>query len=268
MKTIFLIFFLIFFSLNSASANRDITNLKMKPSVHKGKKGKPYEVVQSKNGEPSIGKKAYKFTLLPYDCGSDPGKFSDCKARPIRARSEIGAWKNTFSSIKSERWISFSIFLPEDYQSVFPTRASFFQIYKKGLGPILMLRDLGNDRLIAGIKESSSAETILGSINLVNISEMLGEWTHFKIHLKYTNETDGFWKFYVNDKLKYHVEGATRGIVKSNNGLYVKVGIYQTGTDVYKKFHQKDIPTQTIYMDNIFVSKTEKGLIKLIDKAK
>jgi hypothetical protein len=52
-----------------------------------------------------------------------------------------------------------------------------------------MLRDLGNDRLIAGIMESSSAETILGSINLVNISEMLGEWTHFKIHLKYTNET-------------------------------------------------------------------------------
>ena len=35
-----------------------------------------------------------------------------------------------------------------------------------------------------------------------------------------------------------------------------------------KKFHQKDIPTQTIYMDNIFVSKTEKRLIKLIDKAK
>ena len=62
MKKIFLIFFLIFFSLNSASANRDITNLKMKPSVHKGKKGKPYEVVQSKNGEPTIGKKAYKFT--------------------------------------------------------------------------------------------------------------------------------------------------------------------------------------------------------------
>jgi hypothetical protein len=267
MKTIFVIFFLIFFSLNSASANRDITNLKMKPSVHKGKKGKPYEVVKSKNGEPTIGKKAYKFTLLPYDCGRD-SKWSDCKARPIRARSEIGAWKNTFSSIKSERWISFSIFLPEDYQSVFPTRASFFQIYKKGLGPILMLRDLGNDLLIAGIMETNSAEIISGKANLVNISEMLGEWTHFKIHLKYTDETDGFWKFYVNDKLKYHVEGATRGIVKSKNGLYVKAGIYQTGTDVYKKFHQKDIPTQTIYMDNIFVSKTEKRLIKLIDKAK
>ena len=266
MRKIFLIFLLIFFSLNSASANRDITNLKMKPSVHKGKKGKPYEVVESKNGEPTIGKKAYKFTLLPYDCGRG-SKWSDCKARPVRARSEI-EWKNTFSSIKSERWISFSIFLPEDYQSVFPTRASFFQIYKKGLGPILMLRDLGNDLLIAGIMESNSAEIISGKANLVNISEMLGEWTHFKIHLKYTDEADGFWKFYVNDELKYHIEGSTRGIVKSKNGLYVKAGIYQTATDVYKKFHQKNIPTQTIYMDNIFVSKTEKKLIKLIDKAK
>ena len=131
-----------------------------------------------------------------------------------------------------------------------------------------MLRDLGNDLLIAGIMESNSAEIISGKANLVNISEMLGEWTHFKIHLKYTDETDGFWKFYVNDKLKYHIEGSTRGIVKSKNGLYVKAGIYQTGTDVYKKFHQKDIPTQTIYMDNIFVSKTEKRLIKLIDKTK
>ena len=239
----------------------------MKPSVHKGKKGKPYEVVQSKNGEPTIGKKAYKFTLLPYDCGRG-SKWSDCKARPTRARSEIGAWKNTFSSIKSERWISFSIFLPEDYQSVFPTRASFFQIYKKGLGPILMLRDIGNDLLVAKIMETNSAEIISGKANLVNISEMLGNWTHFKIHLKYTDEADGFWKFYVNDELKYHIEGSTRGIVKSKNGLYVKAGIYQTATDVYKKFHQKDIPTQTIYMDNIFVSKTEKKLIKLIDKAK
>lgn len=238
----------------------------MKPSVHKGKKGKPYEVVQSKNGEPTIGKKAYKFTLLPYDCGRG-SKWSDCKARPVRARSEI-EWKNTFSSIKSERWISFSIFLPEDYQSVFPTRASFFQIYKKGLGPILMLRDIGNDLLVAKIMETNSAEIISGKANLVNISEMLGNWTHFKIHLKYTDEADGFWKFYVNDELKYHIEGSTRGIVKSKNGLYVKAGIYQTATDVYKKFHQKDIPTQTIYMDNIFVSKTEKKLIKLIDKAK
>ena len=266
MKKIFLIFLLIFFSLNSASANRDITNLKMKPSVYKGKKGKPYEVVQSKNGEPTIGKKAYKFTLLPYDCGRG-SKWSDCKARPVRARSEI-EWKNTFSSIKSERWISFSIFLPEDYQSVFPTRASFFQIYKKGLGPILMLRDIGNDLLVAKIMETNSAEIISGKANLVNISEMLGNWTHFKIHLKYTDEADGFWKFYVNDELKYHIEGSTRGIVKSKNGLYVKAGIYQTATDVYKKFHQKNIPTQTIYMDNIFVSKTEKKLIKLIDKAK
>ena len=239
----------------------------MKPSVHKGKKGKPYEVVESKNGEPTIGKKAYKFTLLPYDCGRG-SKWSDCKARPTRARSEIGAWKNTFSSIKSERWISFSIFLPEDYQSVFPTRASFFQIYKKGLGPILMLRDIGNDLLVAKIMETNSAEIISGKANLVNISEMLGNWTHFKIHLKYTDEADGFWKFYVNDELKYHIEGSTRGIVKSKNGLYVKAGIYQTATDVYKKFHQKNIPTQTIYMDNIFVSKTEKKLIKLIDKAK
>jgi len=238
----------------------------MKPSVHKGKKGKPYEVVESKNGEPTIGKKAYKFTLLPYDCGRG-SKWSDCKARPVRARSEI-EWKNTFSSIKSERWISFSIFLPEDYQSVFPTRASFFQIYKKGLGPILMLRDIGNDLLVAKIMETNSAEIISGKANLVNISEMLGNWTHFKIHLKYTDEADGFWKFYVNDELKYHIEGSTRGIVKSKNGLYVKAGIYQTATDVYKKFHQKDIPTQTIYMDNIFVSKTEKRLIKLIDKAK
>ena len=238
----------------------------MKPSVYKGKKGKPYEVVQSKNGEPTIGKKAYKFTLLPYDCGRG-SKWSDCKARPVRARSEI-EWKNTFSSIKSERWISFSIFLPEDYQSVFPTRASFFQIYKKGLGPILMLRDIGNDLLVAKIMETNSAEIISGKANLVNISEMLGNWTHFKIHLKYTDEADGFWKFYVNDELKYHIEGSTRGIVKSKNGLYVKAGIYQTATDVYKKFHQKDIPTQTIYMDNIFVSKTEKKLIKLIDKAK
>lgn len=256
---------------------KDISNVNWKPSVHLGKEYKPYEIVKAKDGEPAIGKRSFKFTVMPYDCGYDPGgKWSDCDAGIVRARSEVGAWNDTFSSVKSERWISFSIFVPEDFQSAYPVKTSFFQIYKKKLGPIMMLRDLGSDRLVAQLKETASgyysdgsSSTVSGVPTLIKISEMKGKWTHFKVHLRYTDEDDGFWKFYVNGELKYHVAGRTKGLVKTKNGLYLKAGLYQTGTDMYKKFHKgKDIPAQTIYIDNIYQTKTEEKLSKLINKAK
>ena len=55
----------------------EITNLQWKKSVAYGKKlSKFRETVTS----PALGKKAWKITLLPRDCGRDKeGDYSDCK---------------------------------------------------------------------------------------------------------------------------------------------------------------------------------------------
>ena len=56
---------------------KEITNIQWNKSVAKGKKLSNFrETVTS----PALGKKAWKITLLPMDCGRDKeGDYSDCK---------------------------------------------------------------------------------------------------------------------------------------------------------------------------------------------
>ena len=115
---------------------REITNIQWNKSVAKGKKLKKFrETVTS----PALGKKAWKITLLPRDCGRDKeGDYSDCKNNGKgavvghgggdRARSEYSSKKR----YRGEKWISVSIFLPNDFKSVEPVSTSLFQIYEWG----------------------------------------------------------------------------------------------------------------------------------------
>ena len=123
----------------AANANKkDITNINFKSSVAEGKIGKSYEIVKDGSGEPVIGKSAYKFVAIPFDCGRD-GNHTDCgevvlykenryRSKGDRVRSELSSHDNTF---KGERWLTLSIYLPEDYKTISPTVTSFYQIYEK-----------------------------------------------------------------------------------------------------------------------------------------
>ena len=141
MKILIVIFILIF--SQTANANKkDITNLNFKPSVAKGKIGKSYEIVKAGSGEPVMGKSAYKFVAIPFDCGRDD-KHTDCgkvvlykenryRSKGDRVRSELSSGEKTF---KGEQWLTLSIYLPQDYKTISPAITSFYQIYEKHGGP-------------------------------------------------------------------------------------------------------------------------------------
>ena len=81
MRKIFLTIFITIIFLGSSNFlnkvdAKEITNLQWKKSVAKGKNlSKFRETVTS----PALGKKAWKITLLPRDCGRDQdGDYSDC----------------------------------------------------------------------------------------------------------------------------------------------------------------------------------------------
>ena len=132
---LYIIFYIIYF--NNSIATKSLI-FYWKKSVYVGKKLSNFRETVS---TPALGKKAWKITLWPKDCGRDrEGDYSDCINNgrdPMvghgggdRARSEY----YTDKKFIGEKWHSVSIFIPTNFKSVEPVSTSFFQIYERGEG--------------------------------------------------------------------------------------------------------------------------------------
>ena len=273
MKKIFFVFLLFLFlnptySLNKVFA-KEITNIQWKKSVAKGKKLFNFRETVTL---PALGKKAWKITLLPKDCGRDnDGNYSDCKNNGKdavvghgggdRARSEYSSSSKMFTG---EKWMSVSIFIPQDFKSVEPVSTSLFQIYEWGKTnqqrhPRMMLRvKRGN------LEPRYFAVNGMDSPGLVKkdlkIDDMRGKWTTIIFHTNMTKDPlKGFVKMYVNGELYNDYEGRTG----YGGKFYNKFGIYHSWisrwTEVYGEY-----PTQVVYYDNLFRTNSKKKLLKLI----
>ena len=271
-------FVLILFSLliigninlsNEADA-KEITNLQWKKSVATGKKlSKFRETVTS----PALGKKAWKITLLPRDCGRDKeGDYSDCKNNGRdavvghgggdRARSEYSTSSNRYTG---EKWISVSIFIPTAFKSVEPVSTSLFQIYEWGntnqqRHPRMMLRvKRGN------LEPRYFAVNGMDSQGLIykhlKINDMRGKWTTIIFHTKMSKDPNkGFVKMYVNDVLYNHYRGRTG----YGGKFFNKFGIYHSWISRWNDEVHGEYPTQVVYYDNLFRTSSKEKLLKLI----
>ena len=275
MKNILLTIFLSIFILGTLDLSkgvfaREITNLQWKKSVATGKKlSKFRETVTS----PALGKKAWKITLLPRDCGRDKdGDYSDCKNNGRdavvghgggdRARSEYSTSSNRYTG---EKWISVSIFIPTDFKSVEPVSTSLFQIYEWGntnqqRHPRMMLRvKRGN------LEPRYFAVNGMDSQGLIykhlKIDDMRGKWTTIIFHTKMSKDPNkGFIKMYVNDILYNDYKGRT-----GYGGKYFnKFGIYHSWISRWKDEVHGEYPTQIVYYDNLFRTNNKEKLLKLI----
>ena len=213
-----------------AFGNNDLSNQELKPSVASGKIGKSYSIVKAGSGEPVLGKKSYKFVAIPFDCGNDQwGTYTDCGTEydgygggQDRMRSELSGKK----WYGSDQWISYSIYIPEDFKSIYPTITSFFQLYEKGKGPSFKMEDDGNGNIIAHllIHGRPKIPYPFRKTTLMNIDDMKGKWTHIIMNVTMSKHDDkGFYKIWVNDELKVDYKGKTSG--SGNKGFYIKAGI-------------------------------------------
>ena len=273
MKKIFLYLFLglLIFVNNDFSNNaiaREITNIQWNKSVAKGKKLKKFrETVTS----PALGKKAWKITLLPRDCGNDGSKYSDCQNNGKdavvghgggdRARSEYSSDK----LYTGEKWISVSIYLPNDFRSVEPVSTSLFQIYEWGKTnqqrhPRMMLRvKRGN------LEPRYFAVNGMDSQGLIykhlKIDDMRGKWTTIIFHTKMSKDPNkGFIKMYVNDILYNDYKGRTG----YGGKYYNKFGIYHSWISRWNDEVHGEYQTQVVYYDNLFRTNKKEKLLKLI----
>ena len=249
---------------------KEITNIQWKKSVAKGKKlSKFRETVTS----PALGKKAWKITLLPRDCGNDGNKYSDCQNNGKdavvghgggdRARSEYSSDKR----YTGEKWISVSIYLPNNFKSVEPVSTSLFQIYEWGKKdqqrhPRMMLR------VRNGVLEPRyfpvNGRDVSGKINKhLFIDDMRDKWTTIIFHKKMGKKAgEGFVKMYVNDVLYNEYNGRTG----YGGQFFNKFGIYHSWISRWTRNNDgyENYPTQVVYYDNLFRTNSKEKLLKLI----
>ena len=254
--------------LNKVDA-KEITNLQWKKSVAKGKKlSKFKETVTS----PALGEKAWKITLLPRDCGRDQdGDYSDCtnNGRDAvvghgggdRARSEYSA-KPRYTG---EKWISVSIFIPKDFETVEPVSTSLFQIYEWGntnqqRHPRMMLR-VKNGVLEPRYFPVNGHDVSGKIIKHLFIDEMKDKWTTIIFHTKMGKAPgEGFSKMYVNDVLYNDYDGRTG----YGGRFFNKFGIYHSWISRWNDEVHGEYPTQVVYYDNLFRTSSKEKLLKLI----
>ena len=275
LKNIFLFSFLsllIFFNINLSNnaKAKEITNIQWEKSVAKGKKLKKFrETVTS----PALGKKAWKITLLPRDCGNDGGNYSDCKNNGKDAVVGHGGGDRARSEYSSkirytgEKWISVSIYLPNDFKSVEPVSTSLFQIYEWGntnqqRHPRMMLRV--ENGFLEPRYYPVNGRDVPGKIKKrLYIDDMRDKWTTIIFHTKMGKKAgEGFVKMYVNDELYNEYNGRTG----YGGKFFNKFGIYHSWITRWNWNNQgyENYPTQVVYYDNLFRTNSKEKLLKLI----
>ena len=250
-------------NFSKEASAREITNLQWKKSVAYGKKlSKFRETVTS----PALGKKAWKITLLPRDCGRDKdGDYSDCKNNGKdavvghgggdRARSEYSTSSNRYTG---ERWISVSIYLPMDFKTAEPVSTSLFQIYEWGntnqqRHPRMMLR-VKNGVLEPRYFPVNGHDVSGKIIKHLFIDEMRDKWTTIIFHTKMGQAPgEGFSKMYVNNVLYNNYDGRTG----YGGRFFNKFGIYHSWISRWKDEVHGKYPTQVVYYDNLFRTKSK-----------
>ena len=134
---------------------------------------------------------------------------------------------------KGEYWFSWSLYFPEDHQNLWPLSNNYGQFHQKDGPPVFMFKEL---------RSGYSVIRTIGDVDyhekrLIHKDDMKAKWHDILINVKWSKKNDGFFKLWVNDKLKYDYKGPT----KTEKYVYAKFGIYSTGITRYINYENIDV---------------------------
>ena len=190
-----------------------------------------YQIVNKADGHPvRAGEQSIRFEVRDGDCGKDEeGRWSDCKGD--RERHELSGGSRAMT--KGEYWFSWSLYFPEGHQNLWPLSNNYGQFHQKKGPPVFMFKEL---------KGGYSVVRTIGDVDyderrLIRNDDMKGKWHDILINVKWSKKDDGFFKVWVNDKLKYDYKGPT----KTLSYVYEKIGVYSTGITRYINHKNIDV---------------------------
>lgn len=182
-----------------------------------------------------------RFEVRAGDCSQD-SVWSDCKN--FRERSEIYNVVGNF--IGNEEKYTWYFYVPEDWKDIVPAsnlHGQLFQTNKAstgGFGQPLVALMLSNRGLYVENFLKSKRSSIY------DIDKIRGKWTKVEFHAKWMQETNGFYKFFINDELLYEYSGNTVSSYGVDEMRFA-YGIYRFDLNRLSS----PAPTQVIYYSNV-----------------
>lgn len=210
------------------------------------------------------------FEVRNGDCSFNKG-WSDCKKD--RERSELSGKKDNYR--ESEYWYGWSIYFPNNYTNIYPTKVALGQFHQKSSHPVWMFQNSSGgyhlDQQVHGRTERY--------YKLLDDKELRGKWNKIKLHVKWSTTNNGFFRAWVNGVKKVDYSGQTM----TASQVYFKYGVYRSFMSRYKGYKQVDanmdliikrkenpnkvfeevqikVPTQIVYYSNVKRANTEDGL--------
>ena len=207
-----------------------------------------YQVVNDPTGT-APSQFVERFEVRPGDCNANTG-WNDCKTD--RERSELSE-KGERNPVGSTYWYGWSIFVPDDYVNIYPTKTALGQFHQEGSHPAWMFQNGSGGYFLD--------DHISGSTRhyhkLIDEDELRGKWHHIEVHAKWATKNDGFFKVWVNGTEKVDYIGPTMTATK----IYFKYGVYRSFLARYRKAKgAQEVPAQTVYYANVRRATVREGL--------
>ena len=200
-----------------------------------------------------VGEKSIRFELNDGECGYDQ-HWNDCETG--RERTEL---RYTKYPSKTERWYQFYIYMPEDYNSVAPSKMSLIQWKRYNPSRTLVMFQHTHAGLTFNRNGDSFKDT---HIVLKSNKEFIGNWTQIIFSTNWHPDREkGFMKVWIDGNLKVDFKGISQ---YPNDGKKqsLRYGLYNTKMKDYKKvFNKEKMPQRIAFFDGIKSEKTCKKLI-------
>ena len=212
------------------------------------------------------GEIAQRFEVRPGDCGRSY-EWDDCANN--RERSELSVREKIPPG--TVRWISYSIYLPNDFYSSPRVKTSIGQIHQNGgptgtagglpsFPPLLQI-DVKGNRVDACIHILTGAEDnirdVCRNLPLTTVNAMRGRWTDVMIHLD--SRKTGLLEIYLDGERK----AASTGFIRFRpQEYYVKYGLYRS----FVSRHGGPMPTQLAFYDEVRIGNDRNAVEVSVDR--
>ena len=165
-----------------------------------------------------------------------PGQCAGTDCENDRERAEL---EDTFRPKSGEEvWYAFSVFVPDDFKDVFPTKTTISQWKDRGPPPAQINLDAGHGRI----------RQYNGRKDVAEIDHMRGRWTDFLINANWTDD-GGYLHVWVDGDHRYGFVGPTFR-ADHDFGPPFRLGVYRSFLSRYMAVNGVDeVPAQTLFFD-------------------